>query len=101
MTTKLKIIAGFLIMIILIGGVAAFGYHGVEHSSDGFKEYRKQSYVGVSATNLMVDLGSALSRTYDFVSTYDTTQIDKALEHIDTYATKAGAAKKTTAQADL
>lgn len=38
MTTKHKIIAGFTLMVVLLGAVAFLGYTDIQKSSDGFTE---------------------------------------------------------------
>ncbi|MDL2315851.1 methyl-accepting chemotaxis protein, partial [Desulfovibrio sp. OttesenSCG-928-A18] len=52
MTTKFKIIAGFLFLLALLGLMAFFGYSSLQTASTGFVDFRRVSRINVDASNL-------------------------------------------------
>lgn len=96
MTTKMKIIIGFVIMILLLGGMAALGCIGIQKSSSDFVEYRHQARSNVAASDILWNMALAISNTYDFVSTQDNALIEQALLYIDAYEKLARVAQEDT-----
>ncbi len=66
MTTKFKIVAGFVIMIALMAALAFFGFKGLEASSDGFNEYRRLARFNVLTSEMTGSFNSLLSHVHDY-----------------------------------
>ena len=96
MTTKVKIIIGFIVMILLVGGIAGVGYIGVQNGTDGFGEYQRQSNINVACSDMMTGLAQATSFTYDFLSTGDEALIAEAQHGLDNFEKLAKAAHDET-----
>ncbi len=62
MTTKWKIIIGFVVMILLIGIVAAIGYFGLSGATADFTEYRRLARLNARTADL---LGHQIASTAD------------------------------------
>ncbi|MDL2267425.1 methyl-accepting chemotaxis protein [Desulfovibrio sp. OttesenSCG-928-G15] len=75
MTTKWKIVSGFIVMVILIVVVVVLSYNGLTNSSEHFNEYRRLARLNVG----MSDLEGALSRYREHIDSYATTKDDKEL----------------------
>ncbi|MCL1939313.1 MAG: methyl-accepting chemotaxis protein [Desulfovibrionaceae bacterium] len=89
MTTKFKIIGGFIIMIVLLVGMAVLGYTELQKASDGFVEYRRNARVNVTSSDLQADMFDAAARTYDFLTDYDEKKLEAALELSNTFLARA------------
>jgi len=85
MTTKFKIIGGFVTMIVLIAGMAGLGYYDIQTASDGFTSYRRQARVNVATSDMMTNLSQSISKTYDFLSTSDPKAIEGAQIDLDEF----------------
>ena len=96
MTTKIKIIAGFVIMILLIGGMASLGYIDLQESSNNFVDYRRQARVNVASSDMGTNLAQSIAKTYDFMSNYDSKLIDGALKDIDEFVELATTGEQET-----
>ncbi len=59
MTTKFKIITGFLLMIVLLGGVAILGYTASGRFSEGFTEYDRLAKFNVNISDLQSEINAA------------------------------------------
>lgn len=59
MTTKVKIISGFTIMVIIMAGAALQGYLGLEQASGRFLTYRQYAGINVYSSDIMTNLGLA------------------------------------------
>ena len=55
MSTKWKIISGFVIMILLMSTVAVIGYRGLSSATDAFTEYRRLARLNVSYSDLLAN----------------------------------------------
>lgn len=94
MTTKIKIIIGFVIMILLLGGMASIGYLGFQQSSNGFITYREQARANVAASDMLGKMALAVSNAYDFVGNYNPDLITAALKNVSEYEEIAREAQK-------
>ena len=83
MTTKYKIIGGFIFMILLVGGVAALSYHELDKSIYSFGEFRRNARVNALSNTIAVKLLTAVGQAHDFLQTPDTAKIDAALKAVD------------------
>jgi len=89
MTTKFKIIGGFITMMVLLAGMAVLGYIEFQQTSDGFVEFRRYAGVNVTSSDLQADLFEATSRTYSFLDDFDEKKMEAALGHADAFIAKA------------
>ena len=96
MSTKLKIIAGFIVMIALVAGMAALGYYELQKTSDGFTEYSRNARVNVATSDLEARLYLSTAKTYDYVISGDSAKMDEALKLSDAFAALALEAEKET-----
>ncbi|MCC8194036.1 MAG: methyl-accepting chemotaxis protein [Deltaproteobacteria bacterium] len=85
MTTKWKIIGGFVVMILLIMGMAGLGYYDIQTASDGFVSYRRQARVNVATSDMVTNLSQSVAKTYDFISTRDPKAIEAAQKDLDEF----------------
>ena len=92
MTTKYKIIAGFLFMMALLAVLAAFGYSRLNIASSGFNEFRGEARTTVNANAADALMREAKDRMTNFVLNLDPAFADaarKALEDSSKYVAKA------------
>ncbi|MDL2316593.1 methyl-accepting chemotaxis protein [Desulfovibrio sp. OttesenSCG-928-A18] len=82
MTTKYKIISGFVIMILLTGIVAALGYVGLQRSSNGFLEYQRQARVNVLASDMVGKMNQIVSDINGFTTSEDPKLIQAAIKEL-------------------
>ena len=66
MTTKYKIISGFLLMVLLLGGVAVLGYVDLQRSSNGFDEYRRLARFNIAISGVLTALYSTAYSSAEF-----------------------------------
>lgn len=84
MTTKLKIIFGFVLMIIITATMAAYGYVSLQDASNGFSQYRRLARGNVTISDMIASVNSAIARTYDFLDNENPSHIDSALNNVTT-----------------
>ena len=82
MTTKIKIIIGFSIMIFLLVGLAIIGFKGLETASDGFTHYRRLARLNVHVGEMTIDINSALASIYRFTATDDNVHLVNAKKRL-------------------
>ncbi|MDR1243449.1 MAG: methyl-accepting chemotaxis protein [Deltaproteobacteria bacterium] len=83
MTTKLKIILAFLVMVILIGSVAGIGYYNLGATADSFAGYRRAALVNVATSDTVAAQIGALASTRRFRLTGDTALMKEAREALN------------------
>ncbi|MDL2279428.1 methyl-accepting chemotaxis protein [Desulfovibrio sp. OttesenSCG-928-G11] len=93
MTTKFKIIAGFTIMILLLGGIAVTGYFGLQSTGNGFVSYRWSARANISASDMVGAMNDALLKTFDFMRRADLDTMEGALKSADDFGEFARAAE--------
>ena len=67
MTTKYKVIAGFLVMILLLAGVAVLSFLRLGESSTGFEEYRRLARFNLATSDLETNLYDSAYHVYKFL----------------------------------
>ncbi|MDR2893326.1 MAG: methyl-accepting chemotaxis protein [Deltaproteobacteria bacterium] len=82
MTTKWKIIAGFILMILLTGVVAVIGYISLSGATNAFTEYRRLARLNVRTSDLVANQNSATSFMRQFLLYADPGQLAEAREVI-------------------
>ena len=80
MTTKHKIILGFVIMVALQATIAALAYRDIQNASDNFTEYRRLARFNVNTSDLKAALNMAVAKTYIFVDSSIPEAIDEAMQ---------------------
>ncbi len=82
MTTKFKIISGFVIMILLLVGAVLFGYIQIQGMSDSFVTFRRNANLNVAASDILSDVQAATGDAYAFLHSRDAKLVDAALQQI-------------------
>ncbi len=85
MTTKGKIIGGFVVMVLLIMGMAGLGYYDIQVASEGFVSYRRQANVNVATSDMITNLSQSVAKTYDFITSRNQERMKDALTDIDEF----------------
>ena len=67
MTTKYKIISGFVLMVLLLVGVAVLGYTSIQKSSDMFVEYNRLARFNVGSSEMQAAMNDASAYTYAYL----------------------------------
>lgn len=68
MTTKYKIVLGFVVMVCLIGAVVFLGFIGLQQSSNGFDEYRRLARLNVGMSDTESAMHASSNSLRAFVS---------------------------------
>ena len=82
MTTKKKIIAGFVIMVLLLGAVALIGYRSLSGASDSFTEYRRLASLNVNYDAIIVNQNASDAAMSQFLISMDPKAMEDARKYI-------------------
>ena len=82
MTTKWKIIAGFIVMILLLGSVAFIGYRGLAGAMEVFTEYRRLAHLNVNSSDLLANQHASSAAIRLFRISGDPSLAEEARTHI-------------------
>ena len=85
MTTKYKIISGFVLMILLLAGVGVLGFTSVEKSSDMFVEYRRLARFNVGVSDMQASINEAATYTYSYLYLRDENEMKTATAAVDRF----------------
>ncbi|MDR0827992.1 MAG: methyl-accepting chemotaxis protein [Desulfovibrio sp.] len=88
MTTKIKIIAGFVIMIALVGLMALIGYNGLQNASDAFTNYHRLSSFNVVLSEAMAFLNDSQADVLTYTISNDKEELLAAGKKLDGTAEK-------------
>jgi len=104
MSTKWKIITGFIVMIVLIGTVAFIGYSGLTSSMEVFKQYGRLARINVNTSDILAHQYAASAAIRLFRINADPASAEEARKQIvDNRAlaidTKANSSRKETIDA--
>ncbi|MDR2893742.1 MAG: methyl-accepting chemotaxis protein [Deltaproteobacteria bacterium] len=94
MTTKHKIIIGFVSMMVILAVVSFAGYNYLNKSIDGLSEYRRLARMNVSTSDAMVDLLTATTGANAFMSSRDPAVMNSAVTALDSLDKKLAEAQK-------
>ncbi|MDR1778081.1 MAG: methyl-accepting chemotaxis protein [Desulfovibrio sp.] len=83
MTTKTKIIAGFIAMMLLIAMTAATGYVRLSGSADGFRDYARRANMLSLFWDSVSRLNTATTSSARFMYSRDAKHIDVGLAELD------------------
>ena len=96
MTTKHKIIIGFIFMIVLVGTMATVGYYNIQSSSGGFNEYRVNARVNVGLSDMQSALAGSVGLSSDFMRSHDDAQMEDAAKGMAAFEKLCGIIMKET-----
>jgi len=82
MTTKRKIIFGFLFLGVIIISMAGYGYRGLQQSSDHFEEYNRLALLNAGTSDLTTAFGEISTAIYRFLDDNNPQQLEKARKSI-------------------
>lgn len=85
MTTKYKIIAGFTIMVLIVGAEVLLGFNGIQKSSDSFTEYRRLSQINARMGDLAKTMNAATTKFFSYMITHD----EQEMKEVETYIASA------------
>ena len=71
MTTKVKIIVGFLLMVAIQAGLATLGYVDLHETNLGVDEYKRLSILNAATSDLNNDLNRSMAFMYKFLGSKD------------------------------
>ncbi|MDR0466919.1 MAG: hypothetical protein LBH94_06135, partial [Deltaproteobacteria bacterium] len=71
MTTKIKIISGFVSMMLIILIVAGLGYRTLDESVDGVEVLFRNARMDVAVTSSLASFNDATTNVNTFLTTYD------------------------------
>lgn len=100
MTTKIKIIAGFTIMVLLLAVVGWMGYSDIQATSKNFKEYQRLANFNVLLSDMEADTHEAVSSTYQFLNTLNADHLNDAKASIKTFEGRMKTAHELVLQLD-
>ncbi len=83
MTTKYKIIFGFLLMIVFAGVIAFIGYRNLQQASDDFVEYRRLARLNVYTSDIDTNLNETVAWIFRFVDSRDQANMRSARTNLD------------------
>ncbi|GHV52120.1 hypothetical protein FACS1894206_00320 [Deltaproteobacteria bacterium] len=96
MPTKVKIIISFGIMVVLLCGLSAFGYLGLQSSADGLVSYRRQARLNTATSDMDVNISDVSAAVLRFIADLDPKHIDSALGNVAAYEKICGGALAET-----
>ena len=82
MTTKLRIIAGFVILLLILMGTNLFSWLRFDTTSDSFDELQRNIAVNEMTSYMDVNLSDMLRNMNNFYYSNDETRVDLALQNI-------------------
>ncbi|MDR2893073.1 MAG: hypothetical protein LBV80_08325, partial [Deltaproteobacteria bacterium] len=98
MTTKMKIIAGFVLMIALVGAVAIIGYLSLNSATDAFNEYRRLARLNVRTSDIVSEQRESTSQMRDFRLTMNRQLMVEARKRLDNSQALVADARTLTAR---
>jgi methyl-accepting chemotaxis protein len=85
MTTKIKIISGFALMVLLLAAIAVMGYTTLRSFDSDFNEYARQSELKAAFGDMVAAIHRGNAKMYEFISTEERAAIedvDKAMDAV-------------------
>ena len=82
MTTKLRIIGGFSVMVLLIAMVAVLGYRGLDTASGAFGEYRRLARFNVISSEMVAGMNKAAANILSYNRPEDAEKLKLARESL-------------------
>ena len=84
MTTKMKILLGFTLVLLVLIGVALVGYRGLHGANDNFTLYNRLSRASVLLSDLIGDLAGQSFELERYMATREPENAQNAISHIRT-----------------
>jgi methyl-accepting chemotaxis protein len=78
MTTKFKIITGFVLMVVLLMMVATLGFRNLQGSSEYLLQYRNRTHVNIAMSDTMTAITASLYNVYGFLDDGSPSWVEKA-----------------------
>ena len=82
MTTKRKIIAGFVIMVLLLVVVAVIGYRSLNVTKKSLTEYNRLANLTVSSSDILANQNAAAAASRQYLISMDPTAMEEARQLI-------------------
>ena len=83
MTTKYKIIIGFVVMVLIVGAEVFLGYSGLQQSSNSFTEYRRLARLNVAMSDLGTAMNEATTNFYLYLNRRNEQDMKEVQARID------------------
>jgi methyl-accepting chemotaxis protein len=79
MTTKIKIITGFIVMVVLLGGVSLIGFRGLNSASTLFLEFNRLSSLNVVTSDSVSSINASAYYLEKFMRLSDDKDMDRSI----------------------
>ena len=96
MTTKIKIISGFVLMILLLAVTALIGYNATDNAATGFTNYQRLARLNTASSDLQKEMYHASDSLGSYILLRDSASLNTAREalkaaaqHVETTKTYA------------
>ncbi|MDL2314359.1 methyl-accepting chemotaxis protein [Desulfovibrio sp. OttesenSCG-928-C14] len=83
MTTKYKIISGFVLMMLLLALIAVLGYRALQNTMTTFQDFNRVMAVDVNLSDLEARINAVASPLEQFLSTRDSKLLDLAKKNVE------------------
>ncbi len=80
MTTKIKIIAGFVLMVVLLALIGGLSYLDIQDTAKKLTDYKRLAIFSTTSSDLVAHLNDSAFHVYRFFDDNDAKNIDKAQE---------------------
>ncbi len=94
MTTKIKIISGFLLMVFLLGGVATSAYKDLQGTANGLQEYNRVANLNTITSDLSSAFNLFEAEIYQYLDAKKKENMDNAVAALETVFKKLDEADK-------
>ena len=84
MTIKIKIIIGFLFMVVLIFGLGALGYQKLDEAADSFQGYQRLAKLNAGTSDLTTAFGEMSTGIYRFLDSREARHMEEVRKSIGT-----------------
>ena len=101
MTTKYKIIFGFISMIVILVAGSVLGYQSLDQSLAGFNDYRRVALMNVKTSDAETSLNAAAAGAYQFLIAYNKDALKTAQDAISALDASIAAAAQTMLREDM
>ena len=96
LTTRIKIIIGFTIMVVLLAGLALLGYLNMAKSSRDFVTFDRYAAMNIAASDMGTAIARSISSSYAFSKSLDMKEMEEAEISLQTFEKLCDVALETT-----
>ncbi|MCC8193798.1 MAG: methyl-accepting chemotaxis protein [Deltaproteobacteria bacterium] len=100
MTTKIRIVLGFGVLLVLLGFMAFWGYSGLQTASNNYVNYRRFANINVDATGLEADVYAIVYYAEQYMKDKKPERIKAALDRVEKGYAIIGHALETSRRED-